>query len=166
MRNQINRFLGVLAICLTACLVGCGGSSCGSHLAPPKTGPNGLTVAVSGISNGGAVPCSGLSGGSTCGITVNFNVSQLTQAATAQLMIEICNDADGNSFSSGNPGQSPVFTQPGSIALAPNNTGGSLQGTLGPPVSNRVRFALQVVLSDSTGQMIAASERIESLSPQ
>ncbi len=166
MRIRMNHFLGVLPICLTACLVGCGGSTCGSHLASPLTGAGGLSVAVSGISNGGAVPCSGLSGGSTCAMTVNFNVSQLTQAATAQLMIEICTDADGNSFSSENAGQSPVFTQPGSIALVPKSTGGSLQGTLGPPVSSRVRFAIQVVLSDSNGQMIAASERIENLSPQ
>jgi hypothetical protein len=161
----MNRFL-VLLICLAAFLAGCGDSSCGSHLVSPMTGAGGLSVAVSGISTGGSVPCSGLSGGSTCAITVNFNISQLTQAATAQLVIEICTDADGNSFASENPGQSPVFTQPGSIALAPNSTGGSLQGTLGPPVSGSVRFAVQIVLLDSNGQMIAASERIEKLSPQ
>jgi hypothetical protein len=135
-------------------------------LASPLTGAGGLSVAVSGISNGAAIPCSGLSGGTTCGIAVNFTVSQLTQPATAQLVIEICTDADGNSFSSKNPGQSPVFTQPGSVALAANSTAGTLQGVLGPPVSIRVRFAIQVVLSDSNGRMIAASERIENLSPQ
>lgn len=165
---QTKELLGVLAICLMACLVGCGGSSpaCGSSLASPLTGPGGLTVALSGIGDGSAIPCSGLASGQTCNFTAGFTVSQLTQTANAQLAVEICTDADGGSFSSENPGQSPVFIQPGQVPLTPGSTGGSLQGTLGPPVSSSVRFALQVDLLNSGGQTIAVSDKVVNLSPE
>jgi hypothetical protein len=96
----------------------------------------------------------------------DFTVTNLTQPATAELAVEICSDADGGSFSSENPGQSPVFLQPDQLPLASGDSGGSLQGTLGSPVSNRVRFALQVDLLDSTGRTIAASDRVVNLAPE
>jgi hypothetical protein len=166
MRNRTRELLGVLTICLVVCSVGCGGSSCGSHLASPLTGSGGLTVALSGISNGSSVPCSGLSGGETCNFTADFSVAQLTQPVAGQLAVEVCTDADGGSFSSENPGQSPVFIQPGQVSLTPGTTGGSLQGTLGPPVGNKVRFALQVSFLDSSGQTVAVSDKVVNLAPE
>jgi hypothetical protein len=158
--------LVILVISLTAGLAGCSGHSCGSSLASPLTGPGGLTVSLSGVSNGSSVPCAGLSSGNTCSFTADFAVSQLDQPATAQLVVELCTDADGSSFSSENPGQSPVFIQPDQLQLASGSTSGSLQGTLGPPVSNQVRFALQVDLLNSNGQIIAASDRVTDLAPE
>src|SRR5690348_17165597 len=66
---QIKGFLTVLTAFVMAYLTGCG-SSCGTHLASPMTGSNGLAVALSGVPNDAAVLCSGLSGGSTCSFTV------------------------------------------------------------------------------------------------
>jgi hypothetical protein len=163
---QTKELFGVVTIGLMMCVVGCGGSSCGSSLASPLNGPGGLTVALSGIGNSSSVPCSGLSSGETCTFTAGFTVSQLTQPVTAELAVEICTDADGGSFSSENPGQSPVFIQPDQAPLAPGNTGGSLQGTLGPPVSSSVRFSLQVNLLNSGGQTIAVSDKAVNLSPE
>ena len=172
---QVARAVGVssksllgalIGFCLLTCLVGCGGSSCGSHLSAPQTGLGSLTVALSGISNGASIPCSGLSSGNTCNFTSAFAVLQLSEPVTAQLAVEICEDADGGSFASANPGQSPVFIQPDQVPLAPGDTSGSLRGTLGPPVSNRVRFALQVQLVDSSGHRIAASDRVVNLAPE
>src|SRR5208283_4628952 len=107
MRIQVRELLRVTTICLMACMVGCGGSSpaCGSSLASPLTGAGGLTVALSGISNGSSVPCAGLASGETCNFTSDFTVSQLAQPAKAELAVEICTDADGKSFSSENPGR-------------------------------------------------------------
>ena len=168
MRIPTKELLGVLAICLTACMAGCGGSSpaCGSSLSAQQSGPGGLTVALSGIGNGSAVPCFGLASGSTCDFTANFTVSNLTETANAQLAVEICTDADGKSFASENPGQFPVFIQPGQIGLTPGSTGGALSGVLGPPVSSSVRFALQVNLLNSGGQTIAVSDKVVNLSPE
>ena len=170
MRIHNTELLGVVTITifLTACLAGCGGSSpaCGSSLSSPLSGPGGLTVALAGISNGSPVSCSGLSSGETCDFNANFTVSQLAETVTAQLAVEICTDADGNSFHSENPGQSPIFIQPVQVTLTPGNTGGSLQGTLGPPVSSSVRFALQVDLLNSGGQTIAVSDKVVNLSPE
>jgi len=168
-RNDRKALLAILAMCLSAFLTGCGGGSsrsCGGSLAAPLTGPGGLTVALSGISNGSQIPCAGLSGGSTCSFTANLSVSQLTQPVTAQLAVQVCTDADGNSFASENPGQSPVFIQPGQIPLMSGSTGGSLDGTLGPPVSSQVRFALQVGLLNSSGQTIASSQPVINLAPE
>src|SRR5208337_5557864 len=81
MRIQTNDLLEVVTIGLMMCAVGCGGSTCGNSLATPLVGPGGLTVALSGIGNGSAVPCSGLSSGETCNFTAGFTVSQLTQAS-------------------------------------------------------------------------------------
>jgi hypothetical protein len=168
METPMKAFSGVLALSLLASILssGCGGSPCGSHLASPLTGSGGLTVELAGISNGSSDPCSGLASGSTCNFTAAFTVSHLTEPVTAQLAVEICTDASGNSFSSENPGQSPVFIQADQVPLAPDDTGGSLQGTLGPPVSSRVRFALQVDLIDSEGRTVAASERVVGLAPK
>lgn len=162
--------LTFFAICLSTFWAGCGGGgssqSCGGSLAAPLTGPGGLTVALSGISNGSQIPCAGLSGGGTCSFTADFSVSQLTQPVTAELAVQICTDADGNSFASENPGQSPVFIQPDQIPLTSGSTGGSLDGTLGPPVSSQVRFALQVDLLNSSGQTIASSQPVINLAPE
>lgn len=160
----------VLALCLSALLTGCGGGGssqpCGGSLPAPLTGPGGLTVALSGISNGSQISCAGLSGGSTCSFTADFSVSQLAQPVTAQLAVQICTDADGSSFASKNPGQSPVFIQPDQVPLALGGTGGSLDGTLGPPVSSQVRFALQVDLLNSSGQTVASSQPVINLAPE
>jgi hypothetical protein len=164
-RTETKVRLGLLTICLTPCLLGCL-HPCGSSLANPKTGPGGLTVALSGISSGSSMPCGGLSSGETCSLTTGFTVSQLTQPATAELALEVCTDADGGSFFDENPGQSPVFIQPGQVSLGPGSTGGDLQGFLGPPVSKKVRFALQVDLLNSTGQTIAASDPVVNLAPE
>jgi hypothetical protein len=50
--------------------------------------------------------------------------------------------------------------------LMPGVTGGSLQGTLGPPVSSSVRFALQVDLVDSNFNTVAASDKVVNLAPE
>jgi len=146
--------------------LGCGSHNCGASLGSPRTGPGGTTVAISGVSSGASVPCDGLSGGETCSFNTGFTVSQLSEPVNAELAVEICTDADGNSFASENQGQSPVFIQPDQLPLMPGATGGSLQGTLGPPVSPSVRFALQVDLVDSNGQKVAASQPVVNLAPE
>ena len=166
MQTGARVLLGLSAACLVSCMLGCGSHSCGGSLSSPLTGPGGVTVALTGISNGASIPCSGLSSGETCDFTAGFSVSQLGQPASAELAVEICTDADGSSFSSENPGQSPVFIQPGRAPLMPGDMGGSLAGVLGPPVSNRVRFALQVDLVDSNGQKVAVSQPIVNLAPE
>ena len=169
MRIPTKELLGVVTIGLTMCVVGCGGSSpaCGNSLATPLVGPGGLTVALSGVGNGSAVPCSGLVQRQTCNFTADFTVSNLTQPATAQLAVEICTDADGELLRQREPwSSSGLDPEPDQVALTPGNTGGALKGALGPPVSSSVRFALQVNLLNSGGQTIAVSDKVVNLSPE
>ncbi len=157
---------GLVAMCLLSCLPGCGSHSCGGSLSSQTNGPAGSTVLLSGISNGASVPCNGLSGGQTCSFNTGFTVSQLSEPVNAELAVEICTDADGASFGSENSGQSPVFIQPDQVPLMAGAMGGSLQGILGPPVSDRVRFALQVDLVGSNGQKVAVSQPVVNLTPE
>lgn len=141
------------------CLFMAGCPEC-DNLPDPSNGPNGERVSFSQLMSDAAVPGSGLEGRSTCTFNVDFTVERLVQPATAQLLVEICKDAAGNDFEA-NP-----FPQIGTVRLTPGQQTGSLAGTLGPPVSDKVRFNLAIELFDSTGRSIAHSEHVRNLRPQ
>jgi hypothetical protein len=136
-----------------------------SNLPMPQIGANGETISFSQLTDGSAVPCAGIETLVRCTFNVNFTVQNLRVPATAHLYVEIVNDANGDQTTG-----IAVFLQGSSFTLPPTPQGGqltgTLMGTLGPPVTTRVRFNLAMQLLNQAGVVIASSERLLDLRPQ
>lgn len=164
--HRVVRFWPIVILVLFF-MVGCpngedepGEDGCDNSTLPAQsTGSRGERVSFASLSNGAGLPCSGLTGGNTCTFSVAFAAPGLATPATAQLLVEITTAADGSAFSG-------VFPQAETVAVTPAQPTGSLMGSLGPPVSTRVRLNLAIVLRDATGLTIASSGPVCDLRPQ
>lgn len=143
-------------------LVGCDRDSGPDSVMPSKMdGANGEHVAVTGLSSGATVPCSKVSGD-----VWSFNVpfeAKSSGVVTAQLLVEVENDTAGQSVWGSNRGP---YVQSGSTSLGSGVTGGVLGGRIGPPVSDSVRFGVAIRIVDSSGAVVAVSERVPGLHPK
>jgi hypothetical protein len=93
--------------------------------------------------------------------SVNFVTEGLREAMTAQLLVEIAVDANGNEVT-----DKAVFLQASTATVTPSQQSGQLTGILGPPVTDRVRFNLAIELRDATGRLVTSSERLLNLRPE
>ncbi len=146
-------------------VVGCPGDHrCEDDLPKPTIGPNGERIVFSQLTSNNAVPCPGLERRIDCIFRVDIRAEGLREPATAQLSVQIVKGANGDEVC--REDEPAVFLQGSRADLTPNQPVGQLTGTLGPPVTDSVRFNLAIELRDATGRLIAASEPLLNLRPQ
>lgn len=131
-----------------------------SHLPEAKVGPNGENISFSQLVDNTDVLCPGVETTIRCNFNVDFTVTGLKGSLTAQLLVEISRDTNGNKVF-----DNAVFLQASNVTVTPDQPSGQLAGTLGPPVTDKVRFNLAVTLRDQTGLLVASSNRVLNLRP-
>jgi hypothetical protein len=149
-------FLSVLLLA-----AGCESGGGDSGAAGPTTGPQGQSVTVVGLQEGAMMACRPVQP-DVWAFSVSFAVSRIDRPCTAQLLVEVDKDANGQEVWGSNRGP---YVQAGARKVAPASAGGLLDGRIGPPVSPDVRFSVSVRLVDAQGVVIASSQTVAGLRP-